>query len=144
MEIPIITQWKYLPELLFLIIQFLSTNYHYPMFLPSLAGNLHLCLFSLAYKNAPFSSFFSITWWYYPFNIGVGVLPKNPLSVGKVTSLVPLFWESNPWGVNSASARVAGMIAPVIADIVSFLKHCPTHTYQICSKLFDISQKYCL
>ena len=42
LEIPVITQQKYLPELLFLFIQFLSTNYHYPI------SFLHMLLSSLA------------------------------------------------------------------------------------------------
>ena len=47
--------------------------------------------------------------------------------------MYPTSLRNSMLGVNSASARVAGMIAPVIADIVSYLKHCPVHYYQICA-----------
>ena len=47
--------------------------------------------------------------------------------------MYPTSLRNSMLGVNSASARVAGMIAPVIADIVSYLKHCPVNYYQICA-----------
>ena len=65
LEIPVITQYKYLPELLFL--QFLSTNYHYPIsflhkLFSSLAGNTapptHVFL---RLANCPFNFFHQLT-----------------------------------------------------------------------------------
>ena len=80
------------------------------MLLSSLAGNTapptHVIL---RLANCPFNSFHWLTKMppsalfsqlldgTTPSTLALEYCQNTPLSVGKVTSLVPLFWESNPW-----------------------------------------------